>query len=201
MKRELDFYFFIGSTYSYLSVNRATRLAAEFGVTLHWRPFSLRTLLREQGNSPFIGKPSKLSYMWRDLERRAYKFDIPFAGPPPYPTDPESRAGHMATLAEMEGWCEPFVREAYRSWFLDKKDPGEPATLAAIVAKLGRSADCLERSGRPDVLERYVENTNTARTLGIFGSPTFVYADQELFWGDDRLEEALACAVARDRDA
>lgn len=198
MTRRLEFYFFIGSTYSHLSVHRASALAAECGVELVWRPFSLRTLLREQNNTPFLDKPAKMAYMWRDLERRASRFGVPFAGPGPYPIDPESRASHVATLAALEGWCEPFAREVYRTWFVDGVDPGRPEVLARIVTSLGKPADCLERAQAPEVIARYVEQTDAARALGLFGSPTFVHAGRELFWGDDRLEEALewACRAA-----
>lgn len=192
----LDFHFFIGSTYTYLAVNRARALAAAAGVTLNWRPYSLRTILREQDNSPFLGKPDKLRYMWRDIERRAQRCGIPFAGPTLYPIDPESRASHVATLAQAEGWCEPFVREVYRTWFLDKLDPGSPQVLAGIVARVGQPADVLERAQAPEVQARYAANTVAARAEGVFGSPSFVTADGEVFWGDDRLEEALEWACS-----
>lgn len=192
MARELEFYFFIGSTYSYLSVCRAAGLAAQHDVSLTWRPFSLRTLLHEQGNVPFVGKPFKLRYMWRDLERRASRFGIPFAGIPPYPVDPDELANRVATLAAMEGWCTEFTQSAYRAWFIEKQDPGRPATLRSILATLGRNAeDCLARAGSPAVCNQYADHTAMARELGIFGSPTFV-CGSELFWGDDRLEDALA---------
>jgi hypothetical protein len=66
MTRRLEFFFFVGSTYSYLSISRAGSLAKASGVDLVWRPFSVRTLMREQNNAPFVGKPLKLRYMWRD---------------------------------------------------------------------------------------------------------------------------------------
>lgn len=190
----LDFYFFIGSTYTYLAVHRAAAMAAEAGVRLTWRPFSLRTILREQGSSPFLGKPDKIRYMWRDIERRAARSGVPFAGPTLYPIDPDSRASRMATLAQAEGWCEPLVREVFRTWFLDKLDPGSPEVLAAIVARLGQSADALQRAESPDVAELYAANTVAARARGVFGSPSFVDPRGELFWGDDRLEEAVEWA-------
>jgi 2-hydroxychromene-2-carboxylate isomerase len=198
MTLRLDFYFFIGSTYTHLSVHRAGALAAERGVELVWRPFSLRTLLREQNNTPFLDKPAKMKYMWRDLERRARRFGVPFIGPVKYPIDPDNRASHLATLAAVEGWCEPFVRAVYQTWFVDGLDPGTPEVLERIVATLGRPADSLERAQAPEVVARYAEHTDTARALGLFGAPTFVHEGRELFWGDDRLEEALdwACAAA-----
>ncbi|MBK7458688.1 MAG: 2-hydroxychromene-2-carboxylate isomerase [Betaproteobacteria bacterium] len=190
--RQIEFFYFIGSTYSYLSVTRAADLAAREGVVLDWRPFSVRTLMREQDNVPFATKPVKMRYMWRDLERRASRFGVPFDGIPPYPVDPAELANHVATLATGEGWCREFTQAAYRCWFLDRRDPGEPEALRGILAALGRDADdCIARASAQPTKQAYLTATDRARTLGIFGSPTFVVG-QEIFWGDDRLEDALA---------
>lgn len=196
MPHRLEFFFFLGSTYSHLSVHRAGALAQAGGVDLVWRPFSVRTLMREQNNSPFVGKPVKLRYMWRDVERRAARFGVPFAGIPPYPIDADELANHMATLAAIEGWCPQFVQTAYRTWFLDKQDPGQPAALRAILERMGRPVDrCLAQATSEAVRGEYRRQTDRARELGLFGSPTFV-CGSELFWGDDRLEDALDWARA-----
>ena len=187
----IEFFYFIGSTYSYLSVSRAEDLAARNGAVLDWRPFSVRTMMREQNNIPFATKPVKMSYMWRDLERRAARFGVPFNGIPPYPIDAAELANHVATLAAGEGWCREFTQAAYRCWFLDKQDPGEPDNLRGILAALGRDGDdCIARASAERTKLAYLATTDRARTLGIFGSPTFVVG-QEIFWGDDRLEDAL----------
>jgi 2-hydroxychromene-2-carboxylate isomerase len=74
MSSTLECFVFIGSTCGYLSVNRAEALARTAGIELVWRPFSVRTQMREQNNSPFVGKPVKLRYMWRDVARRAARW-------------------------------------------------------------------------------------------------------------------------------
>lgn len=195
MTARLDFYFFIGSTYSYLSVNRAAALARARGVMLDWRPFSLRTLMREQRNVPFADKPAKQRYMWRDLERRAARFGVPFDGAPPYPIDPDERANRVATLAAREGWCPAFAQAAFRTWFLGEQDPGEPGALRTILEALGQDADrCLAMADSDSIRDDYTAQTDRARELGIFGSPSFAHG-AEIFWGDDRLEDALDWAL------
>lgn len=192
MSRRIDFYFFIGSTYTYLSVSRAETLAAQAGVELVWRPFSVRTLMREQNNIPFADKPAKSRYMWRDVERRAARFGVPFDGVPPYPIDADELANHVATLAAGEGWCRAFTQAAYRAWFMDRQDPGTPAVLRRILHSLGHDAErCIGRATDDVTRREYLASTEQARQLGIFGSPTFAVG-QEIFWGDDRLEDALA---------
>ena len=197
MHRQVEFFYFIGSTYSYLSVTRAEALAAREGIKVVWRPFSVRTLMREQNNIPFATKPVKMKYMWRDLERRAAKFGVPFNGIPPYPIDPDESANHVATLAAQEGWCKEFTQAAYRTWFLQKQDPGTPETLRSILKALGRDAgEYMARSAEEKTKQEYLASTERARQLGLFGSPTFVVG-QELFWGDDRLDDALAWCKAQ----
>jgi 2-hydroxychromene-2-carboxylate isomerase len=130
--------------------------------------------------------------MWRDIQRRAERFGLPVhTALPPYPIDPQLQANHVATLAAMEGWCPGFTRAAYRCWFVECRDPGEPDHLRAILQSLGHDADAaLARAAGEPVRACYEQHTAMARELGIFGSPTFV-CGRELFWGDDRLEDAI----------
>jgi 2-hydroxychromene-2-carboxylate isomerase len=191
MTKSLDFFLFLGSTYTYLAVNRVERLAARQGITLRWRPFSARTLMIEQNNRPFVGKPVKLTYMWRDLERRAQRHGIPFVSIPNYPNDPDELANRVATIAALEGWCSEFAKAAYAAWFIENHDPGSTASLGGILQKLDRHpAAVLAQANSEEVREKYAAETEVARSLGIFGSPTFAYGT-EIFWGDDRLEDAI----------
>jgi 2-hydroxychromene-2-carboxylate isomerase len=195
--KTLDFFYFIGSTYTHLAVHRAQDAAERAGVALVWRPFSVRTLMREQNNIPFAGKPVKAAYMWRDLERRAKRLGVPFTQPPPYPIDAQELANRVATLAAGEGWCPAFTRAAYAAWFLAGEDPGAPASLRRILAALGKDADAvLAQADGAEVRARYAAQTDRARALGIFGSPTFA-CGEEIFWGDDRLEDALDWCLAQ----
>ena len=191
----MDFFFFIGSTYTYLSVSRVEAAAASRGITVRWRPFDVRAIMIEQNNRPFVGKPVKLAYMWRDLERRARRHGIPFRSVPNYPVDPEGLAGRVATVASREGWCPEYVRLAYRHWFLEDRPPGDPEHLRKLLLELGRNPDeVMARAATDENRRHYAAETDAARALGIFGSPTFVVG-HEIFWGDDRLEDALDWAA------
>ena len=191
MPRELDFFFYIGSTYTYLAVNRVEQIAAREGVLLRWRPFHARAIMIEQNNRPFIGKPVKLQYMWRDVERRANRYGIPFKSIPDYPVDPEGLANRVAVIASLEGWCPEYTKATYRAWFLENKGPGDVQHVRSILSQLGKDSDStIAQANGQEIRARYDAETEGAKELGIFGSPTFMWGT-EIFWGDDRFEDAI----------
>jgi 2-hydroxychromene-2-carboxylate isomerase len=191
MQKHLDFFCFLGSTYTYLAVNRAEAVASRENVALRWHPFSVRSIMLEQNNRPFVGKPVKLAYMWRDLERRAQRHGIPFASIPDYPNDADELANRVATLAALEGWCPQFAKAAYAKWFIENRDPGKVEYLSEVLQRMNRSPrEIIERANSQEIRDKYAAETELARSMGIFGSPTFV-CGTEIFWGDDRLEDAI----------
>jgi len=201
MAGSLDFFFSFGSTYTYLTVMRIEAVAGAADVTVRWRPFSVRTIMREQNNIPFRDKPIKTRYMWRDIQRRATRHGIAFAGPPHYPNEADPIVNQLGIIAADEGWCPAFAKAIYRYWFLDNKDPGDQDNLRSILLDLGKDAALLlQRAASNDLQQRYAAQTDVARQAGIFGSPTFMAGD-EMFWGDDRLEEALEWCTQHPVDA
>lgn len=189
-RADMDFFFSYFSTYTYLSVMRIEALAQKARVPVNWRPFHLRTITTEQNNRPFVGKPVKMKYMWRDLERRAAQHGLEFNGIPPYPVDADL-AHRVGTVAAMDAWCPAFSKAVYRHWFVDHIPPVDPEHLRRVVASLGKDPDQVMAQAESDeVRDRLLKETDTARSLGIFGSPTFSVGG-EIFWGDDRLEVAL----------
>lgn len=193
--RSMDFFLFYGSTYTYLTVMRIEKLAETAGVAIRWRPFNARQIMIEMDNIPFAKKPIKAKYMWRDLERRAARHGIAFKGQPVYPVDPQLLATKVGVIAADEGWCPEYTKATYRAWFLENKGTGVEGNVEAVLVSLGKNAgEIVARANEPATTVRLEDETNTARSLGIFGSPTFVI-DEEIFWGDDRLEEAIEWRV------
>jgi 2-hydroxychromene-2-carboxylate isomerase len=197
MTAMIDFWFSVGSTYSYLTVMRIDEVAKARGVAFRWRPFSVRVIMVEQNNIPFRGKPVKTAYMWRDIERRAARYGLPVKVPAPYPLPEFDFANLVATLAAEEGWLPPYARACYRRWMQDGEPAGSEPNLSASLAEVGqdpaRVAEAA-RSGRVDAA--YKSATDEARALGVFGSPTFS-VDGELFWGDDRMDDAIEWRLSR----
>lgn len=188
----IDFWFSIGSTYSYLAVMRLDAVSARSGIAFTWRPFSVRAIMREMGNIPFADKPPKLKYMWRDIERHSAEFGLSPKLPAPYPLKEFDMANRVAIVGREEGWCEAYVRAAYRGWFERGEPAGEEPNLSASIREAGQDPSrVIGKAAAPETEAAYLAATQEARALGIFGAPTFVTGG-ELFWGNDRLDSAIA---------
>ncbi len=191
MSAPLDFWFSIGSTYTYLTVSRIGEVARRAGVSFRWRPFNVRAIMLEMNNIPFSTKPIKARYMWRDLERRAAMYGIPWSGIPPYPLKDLPRPNRVALAGAREGWCADYVTAAYRRWFGKGEDASEEASIAASLREIGQEPErVLALAASDEITAALDEETGAARNIGIFGAPTFATGG-ELFWGDDRLSDAI----------
>ena len=194
----IEFWYEFASTYSYLSAMRIEALATASGVTVIWKPVLLGPIFRAQGwdTSPFNIYPAKGKYMVRDMERLAAARGLPFRLPSPFPQN-SLHAARLAVIGHAEGWGVRFTRAVYAAEFADGANIGDRDVLAAILQGLGLDPGALlARSETPDNKQRLRQQTEEAQELGIFGAPSFL-ARGELFWGDDRLEHALAAAAAR----
>ena len=120
----IEFWFSIGSTYSYLTVGRLLQVEQREALHFVWRPFSVRTIMREMNNSPFAGRPVKASYMWNDIARRAAAYGLPCNVPAPYPLQQFDLANRVALVGMQEGWGPDYVRHSYRRWFVDGQEAG-----------------------------------------------------------------------------
>jgi 2-hydroxychromene-2-carboxylate isomerase len=190
----MEFWFSIGSTYSYLSVMRVAAVSASTGITFRWRPFNVRAIMREMDNIPFANKPIKAAYMWRDVERRAAMYGLHPKLPAPYPLKELELANRVAIVAADEGWVDVYARATYRRWFEHGEPAGSEPNLTQSIEECDQgAARVIDLANGPSAIDRLDAATNEARALGIFGSPSFV-VDGELFWGDDRLDDAIAWA-------
>jgi len=191
---EIDFWFSIGSTYSFLTITRLDDWCSEHDATVIWRPFNVRTVMSAQQNIPFAGKPAKSAYMWRDIERRAAKYHIHASLPAPYPISDLALANQVALLGMGEGWGKNFVQSLYRVWFEDGIEAGSESALTEALHRCQQDPRLiLARARSPDTVEALEAETENATNLGVFGAPSFVVRG-EVFWGDDRLDDALSWA-------
>jgi len=194
----LQFWFDPASTYAYLSAMRIEEEAARHGVSVIWCPFLLGPIFRAQGweTSPFNVYPAKGRYMVRDIERLAASRGLPpFRLPDPFPAN-SVRAARTALMAAERGLAPDFMCRLFTAAFAEGRDIALPETLRDCLVAAGapNPDEILAAIGETSTKERLRLETERAATLGIFGAPTFITPDGELFWGDDRLSAALEWA-------
>jgi 2-hydroxychromene-2-carboxylate isomerase len=193
---EIEFWYEFGSTYSYPAAMRIERLAADARVALRWRPFLLGPILKQQGlnDSPFNIFAAKGRYMWRDLARICRAEGLELTLPPARFPQNGLKAARLALIGALEGWTPAFTRAVFVANFAEQKDISDDATLSTILSALGVDTDAAFAAAstleNKDALKRQTEE---AASRGLFGAPSFTIGD-ELFWGNDRLEAALAFA-------
>lgn len=194
---KLEFWYDFASTYSYLTAVRIEDLARTAGIEIAYRPFLLGPIFKAQGlnSSPFVVNPTKGRYMARDIARIAAARGRAFHMPDAFPAH-SLAAARIGMVAEEEGWIAPFTLAVFAAEFADRADIAAPEALAQIVAGLGHDTHrVLQRTASDEVKSALRARTEAAAGKGIFGAPTFITEDGELFWGDDRLEAAIAWAA------
>jgi 2-hydroxychromene-2-carboxylate isomerase len=192
----IDFWYDFASTYSYPAAMRVEDLARGHPVELRWRPFLLGPIFASHGwrNSPFNLYPAKGRYMWRDIERICTAVGLPFQRPDPFPQN--SLLAARVTLALAEQDRPAFSRAVYTAEFAQGKPIAERSVIAELLAGLGHDPSVtIERALSEPIKTKVRTETDEAQRLGIFGAPTCVIEGGEMFWGNDRLEEALAGAL------
>lgn len=191
-----EFWFEFASTYSYLAALRVEEIAAERGIAVTYRPFLLGPLFKSQGleDSPFNVYPVKGNYMWRDVARSAEQLGAPFRKPSSFPRN-GLLAARVALVVDDLGASARYVPAVYRASFERDLDIAQSSVVSAVLTSLELpAADILERARSEPNRQRLREQTARAAELGIFGAPSFTVAG-ELFWGNDRLEQALDWAA------
>ena len=191
--KKIDFWFSIGSTYTYLTMCRIDQVEKNYKISFNWKPFSVRKIMLEMNNIPFTPpeKKTKSDYMWRDIERRAIKYGLKPKIPAPYPLKEFDLANKLAILGIEEGWCEDYAKITYKLWFEDGIEAGSAEAIDKTINQLNLNKnEVLEKANSELVRNKFYSQTDVARKLGVFGSPTFI-VNKEVFWGDDRLDDAI----------
>jgi 2-hydroxychromene-2-carboxylate isomerase len=173
--KKIEFWFSIGSTYTYLTVTRLAEVSQKTGACFAWKPFSVRKIMKEMDNIPFpLTKQAKVEYMWRDIERRANGYGFTANVPAPYPLQEFDLANRVAVLAMEEGWCEDYVRETYRIWFIEGHQAGSNVNLTQTLSEIGQDKlRVLEFACSSDLEAAYINQTERAKQAGIFRQSLF----------------------------
>ncbi len=192
----MEFWFDFGSNYSYLAMMRIEALAREHGVAVQLKPFLLGPIFKSLGweTSPFVLQQRKGAYTWRDMERQCAKYGLAWTKPTSFPR----RAllpTRIALLACDQPWVWDFCKRIMQANFVHDQEVDDPLLVSAILTQLGLDGDRLIAEARGEAAKAALHQQSAdANACGLFGAPSFLVGD-ELFWGNDRLEEAFALAI------
>ncbi len=195
--REIEFWFEFGSNYSYLSVMRIEAAAAQCDVTVRWKPFLLGPIFRSLGwgTSPFVLQKAKGDYVWTDMARQCRKHGLPWQRPTEFPRSSLLPA-RVALVGADQPWMGAYCRRIVSLNFAEDREIDDLQTVAEVLNQLQLPAQTILDAAQSDANKlRLRQQTEAAQAKGIFGAPTFFVGD-EMFWGDDRLDDALVSASA-----
>jgi 2-hydroxychromene-2-carboxylate isomerase len=195
--RAIEFWFEFGSNYSYLSVMRIEAAAAEHGVTVHWKPFLLGPVFRSLGwsTSPFVLQKAKGDYVWTDMARQCRKHGLPWQRPTEFPRSSLLPA-RVALIGADQPWMGAYCRRIMSLNFAEDRAIDDSQLVAEVLNQLHLPAQVILDQAQSDGNKlKLRQQTEAAQAKGIFGAPTFFVGD-EMFWGDDRLDDALVSASA-----
>lgn len=191
----IEFWFDFGSNYSYLSMMRIGHEAAKRDVGIAWKPFMLGAVFKALGwnGSPFLQQKEKGRYVWRDMARQCAKYGLPWIRPSTFPR--RAVLPHrVALIAENEPWGADFCKAIMMRNFAEDQEIDSVDAVSDVLITLQLPAhEVIEAAQMPANKQRLREQTAEAQARGVFGAPTFFVGD-EMFWGNDRMEDALELA-------
>lgn len=194
----LEFWYEFGSNYSYLSVMRIDALAERYGVSIAWKPFLLGPIFKSFGwqNSPFVLQKEKGAYTWQDMARQCEKYGLPWTRPTNFPRS-ALLPMRVALLGADQPWIGDYNKRMMQINFAEDRDIDSPVVVSEVLTELGLPASRLIAEAESDDNKLHLRaQTEAARLRGVFGAPTF-FVGAEMFWGNDRLEDALMLAAGQ----
>jgi 2-hydroxychromene-2-carboxylate isomerase len=184
------FYYDFNSPFAYLAAHRVDDVLP---VKPRWQPIAFAFLLIAHQREPWSFDVEGRGATMRDCERRAAAVGLPLQWPEGWPKESYSLVPlRAAVLAERAGLLREFSRAAFRRHFSDPAGVRELDGVLVAAQEAGLDPDMVrDHVADDDVKQAVKDATDAALELGVFGVPTVQVGD-ELFWGDDRLEEAAA---------
>lgn len=190
-----EFFFDLGSPYAYLAAERISSLFAEAGADQpEWQPILLGALFKRFGRASWAEGPGRAEGI-REIERRAQAYGLPpVVWPEPWPGN-TLVAMRTATFAKQTGRAVSFALAAFRQAFAAGRDLTDRDSVLVAAAACELHPNAVLRAVETDAVKLALrETTDRAAELEVVGVPSVV-VDNQVFWGDDRLEEAAAAAA------
>jgi 2-hydroxychromene-2-carboxylate isomerase len=194
MAHTLDFYWDFSSPFAYLGSTQAKALAERTGATLTFRPMLLGGVFKAIGGPDVpmqTWSPAKQAYTFKDMNRWAEHWGVPFAFPTKFPTNSVKALRCWLALPEERRY--EFMSKTFRAYWAEDRDIADEATLRELI---GPDADqVLAKTQTQEIKDALFAATKRAIDAGVFGAPTWIIDGEDLYWGQDRIplvERALS---------
>ena len=187
--KQVEFFFEVGSPYSYLAYHQLPKIAQARGAEIVWRPMLLGGVFQATGNSSPATVPVKGRYSSIDLERWALHFGVPLQHNPYFPINTlQLMRGATGMQMRSEAEFQRYLGAVFSTMFERPRNLGVPEEVAAVLSEVGIApALFLELVQDDHVKQALRTTTEEAVARGVFGAPTF-FVGTEMFWGQDRLD-------------
>jgi 2-hydroxychromene-2-carboxylate isomerase len=194
--KQVEFFFDVGSPYSYLAYHQLPKIAKARNADIVWRPMLLGGVFQATGNSSPATVPTKARYSMEDLERWAKYFDVPFKPNPNFPINTLFlMRGATGMQMRSDEEFQAYLSAVFSAMFEKPRNLNAPEEIAAVLEAAGISPHLvLELTKDEKVKEKLKQDTQEAVARGVFGAPAF-FVGSDMFWGQDRLQfvdQALA---------
>lgn len=180
MSERIEFFYDVGSPYSYLAATQVGKLSADTGLPVVWRPILLGGVFKGSGNQAPISVPSRGPYLAKDLLRCAKQLGVPFRMASRFPLNT------LLPMRVLAGTPDAALPETslklFRAYWFDDMDIASPEVLAGLLG-----AAAVASASDESVKQKLKANSEEAVSRGAFGAPTFFIGD-EMFFGNDRVE-------------
>jgi 2-hydroxychromene-2-carboxylate isomerase len=195
--RVVEFFFDIGSSYSYLAATQMDAVAARTGASVRWRPFLLGAVFKATGNDLPIRVAAKARWMVQDMTLWARHYDVPFRVPSRFPMITLRTQRALAAAERLVGPASvpAFALSLFRCYWAEDRDVTSDPIIVAAARAASLDGDAIVAAiDAPETKDLLRATTDEAIERGAFGAPAMFVGDV-LFWGNDRLpllEEYLA---------
>ena len=192
MAKHVDYYVSLNSPWTYLGSKRFEVMARKYGADVTIWPVDFGSVFAVSGGLPLPKRaPQRQAYRMMELKRWRDHVGVKLNLEPKFFPSNEVPAAKCVIALREQGRMADAIKLGhavlYALW-ADEKNPGDPATLQAIITACGLDAAEVVKAGEaPEMAAKREAYTRHAIDQGVFGAPSFVI-DGEIFWGQDRLE-------------
>jgi 2-hydroxychromene-2-carboxylate isomerase len=189
--KTLEFFYDVGSPWTYLAFSQIERLAAEHGALLSYRPILVGGVFNAVNDDVYRMRaqpnPRKARYHAKDLQDWARLYGLVIRWPSVFPLN-SVKAMRGALAADEKDRLVPWSRGCFEAYWGRGEDLSLDAVLEPLAVRVGLDpAWLLARLAKPELKEKLRANTDELVARGGFGSPTMFVNQTDMYFGNDRL--------------